>query len=88
METANQKDQISNDQFGDAENTMNTPSNETVNATESKTQPQTADEVPAQPDKVETEVADDSTLTTLKKDDEPSAKVESDQPAEIGRAHV
>lgn len=82
METANQKDQISNDQFGDAENTMNTPSNETVNATESKTQPQTADEVPAQPDKVETEVADDSTLTTLKKDDEPSAKVESDQPAE------
>ncbi|MDY0199979.1 MAG: DUF349 domain-containing protein [Bacteroidales bacterium] len=82
METANQKDQISNDQFGDAENTMNTPSNETVNATESKTQPQTADEVPAQPDKVETEVADDSTPTTLKKDDEPSAKVESDQPAE------
>lgn len=82
METANQKDQISNDQFGDAENTMNTPSNETVNETESNPQPETSDELPAQPEKVELEVADDSTPTIPKKDDEPSAKVESDQPAE------
>ena len=79
METANQKDQISNDQFGDAENTKNTPSNGTVNAPESNAQTEISEELPTQPDKVEQELAEDSVPSAQNKEDEAPAKVESEQ---------
>ncbi|HZJ74327.1 MAG TPA: DUF349 domain-containing protein [Perlabentimonas sp.] len=89
METDNQKDRISNDQFGDAENTKNTLPNETVNEAESNAKTEKPDDLPTQSDMVEPDAESDSTpveesneekVTT--KQEEIAAKVEENQPAQ------
>ncbi|MDY0347779.1 MAG: DUF349 domain-containing protein [Tenuifilaceae bacterium] len=90
METDNQKDRISNDQFGDAENTKNSLSNETVNEAESNAKTENPNELPTQSDKVEhdaeksdsTPVEESNEEKVTTKQEETAAKVEENQPAQ------
>ena len=79
METDNQKDQISNDQFGEAENTKNTPTPETVNETESNAKSESPEELPAQPDNIKSDVDVDSAPLAHSKEEDSASKDEDIQ---------